>query len=273
MSLHPFALLVALLMASLPTLHASTPDSTQPAAVQLPDFTYQGRIERDGVPLDGNANFVFTLWDAQTGGNSIGTAIVENAYPVIAGLFTINLSFPGAFTGEQRWLQVSVDGTVLPRQTVATAPVAQYAMTATIGQSAGTVYGNNQLALAAGAAYTLVPGLTQTINVPQNAIVYVATDGGAQHTQTGTTNSLLDIGLFIDGALVPSAGQRRLVLSNTPAVAQVVGNWSLSLSRALTPGSHVIQVRAANPGAYTVNVSSGSAPQLQGQLTVLVIRQ
>lgn len=263
-------------------LFAPTPALAEPAAVQIPDFSYQGRLERNGQLVDGSANLVFTLWDAPSGGNQIGSAITENAYPVVGGLFTINLAFPGAFAGEQRYLEVSVDGTVLPRQPVATAPVAQYALTGspgpqgpagTTGQSATTVYGTGQLALTAGAGYTLIPGLTHTLNVPADAIVYLATDGGAQHTQTGTTNSLLDVAIFVDGVVVPSAGQRRLVLSNTPAVAQVIGNWSMSLTRTLSAGTHTITVRASNPGSYTVNVSSGSAPQIQGQLSVLVLKQ
>ena len=37
--------------------------------------------------------------------------VTEIDYPVIGGLFTINLAFHGAFTGTQLYLEVSVDGT------------------------------------------------------------------------------------------------------------------------------------------------------------------
>ncbi|MEO8012374.1 MAG: LamG-like jellyroll fold domain-containing protein, partial [Dokdonella sp.] len=50
------------------------------------------------------------------------------------GLFTVSLAFPGAFTGNQRWLQVSVNGQLLlPRQPVSTTPVAQYALNGNAG--------------------------------------------------------------------------------------------------------------------------------------------
>lgn len=269
-------LLIAALILPAPVMAAA-----QTAAVQLPDFTYQGRLERAGQLVDGSADLIFTLWDSVSGGTQLGTSIIENAYPVDAGLFTISLSFPGTFVGEQRYLQVSVDGTVLPRQAIATAPVAQYAMSGatgpqgaagTTGQSVSTAYGTGQLVLSAAANYTLIPGLTQTISVPSNATVFITSDGGAQHTSTAiNSSSVVDIGIYVDGVLVPSAGQRRVVMSNTQAVGQMIGNWNMSVSRPLAAGSHTIQVRAANVGTFTANVS-GSAPQMQGQLTVMVIK-
>src|SRR5690606_22550444 len=95
---------------------------------QLPDFTYQGRLEESGQPATGSYDFRFSLWDALTGGNQVGSTITELNYPVVNGVFTVDLFFPGAFVGEQRYLEVSVNGTVLPRQPVATTPVAQYAL-------------------------------------------------------------------------------------------------------------------------------------------------
>ena len=100
---------------------------------QLPDFVYQGRLVRDGITVDGTFDMRFTLWDAQTGGSMVGDPIVEDDYPIVDGIFSISLAFPGAFDGAQRWLEVSVDGVVLPRQAVSTAPVAQYALTGTPG--------------------------------------------------------------------------------------------------------------------------------------------
>ncbi len=102
--------------------------SIQGAAVQLPEFTYQGRLEVSGVPANGAFDLSFSLWDAQNGGNQVGTTIEEPAFPVSNGVFTVSLAFPGAFVGAQRYLEVAVNGTVLPRQPISTAPVAQYAL-------------------------------------------------------------------------------------------------------------------------------------------------
>lgn len=104
------------------------------SAEQIPDFVYQGKLEQGGVPANGEFDLVFSLWDAASGGSQIGDAFVANAHPVVQGVFSIGLSFPGAFTGTQRYLEVSVDGIVLPRQPVATVPVAQWALGGEGGQ-------------------------------------------------------------------------------------------------------------------------------------------
>lgn len=104
------------------------------AAPQEPFFTYQGRLEQSGVPVEGARDLRFTLYDAASGGAMVGTPIVLDDYPVLGGVFTVDLAFDGAFTGEQRWLEVEVDGVaLLPRQAVNAAPVALYALNGTPG--------------------------------------------------------------------------------------------------------------------------------------------
>jgi|GEM_PF-2033358 len=113
------AAVVALLLAA--TAAAQT--------AQLPDFTYQGRLTHNGLPANGHHDLTFTLYDAETGGNVVGTPIHEAQFPVVDGVFTASLAFPGAFGGQQLWLSVDVDGeTLSPRQAIATTPVAQYAL-------------------------------------------------------------------------------------------------------------------------------------------------
>ncbi|WP_313916382.1 hypothetical protein [Tahibacter sp.] len=105
---------------------------------QLPDFTYQGRLQQSGAPANGSFDLAFALYDEPTGGNQVGTTVTETDFPVVDGIFNVSLSFPGAFTGTQLYLQVSVEGTpLLPRQAVATAPVAQYSLSGSIGGPAG----------------------------------------------------------------------------------------------------------------------------------------
>ncbi|HUD42404.1 MAG TPA: LamG-like jellyroll fold domain-containing protein [Dokdonella sp.] len=101
---------------------------------QLPDFTYQGLLMREGQPANGPYDLAFALYDAQTGGQQIGTTQTEPQFPVANGVFTVSLAFPGAFTGTQLWLEVRVNGQpLLPRQAVATTPVAQYALSGNPG--------------------------------------------------------------------------------------------------------------------------------------------
>ncbi len=145
----------------------------------------------------------------------------------------------------------------------------------TTGQDVTTVFGTGQLAVTAATPYTLVPGLTQSVEAPAGVEVFVSTDGGAQNTDVGTTYAVIDLALFVDGQPSGFAGQRRVSMANTATLAQVVTNWSFARSISLSPGTHTIEVRVAgvDPNAAPANVSSSSAPQLQGQLTVAILRQ
>ncbi len=129
---------VRALMVALPGLQFCLGASPADAAPQLPDFTYQGRLAESGMPANGNFNLAFALFDESVGGNQVGATINEPAFPVTDGLFTVSLAFPGAFTGNQLWLQVSVNGlALLPRQAVSATPVAQFALAGSIGGPAG----------------------------------------------------------------------------------------------------------------------------------------
>lgn len=123
---------------------ALTANGAAIAAPQLPDFVYQGRLEQNGAPANGNFDLSFALFDAPTDGIQVGATVIENGFPVVDGLFSVSLSFPGAFDGTQRYLQVSVGGVpLLPRQAVATAPVAQFALSGSIsGPAGGALSGN-----------------------------------------------------------------------------------------------------------------------------------
>ena len=56
-------------------------------------FTYQGQLKQGGAPLEGSADFEFTLWDAAgsgdppTGGSQVGGVHAINAQQVAAGLW------------------------------------------------------------------------------------------------------------------------------------------------------------------------------------------
>ena len=90
-------------------------------------FTFQGRLDQAGQPFNGPVNLLFDLYDADAGGNSIGSQSL-NGVAIIDGLFTVKLNSSGefgsgAFVGERRWLKISVNGTPLsPRQELTAAP-------------------------------------------------------------------------------------------------------------------------------------------------------
>ncbi len=92
-------------------------------------ITYQGQLRQAGVPHSGTANLEFRLFDELTGGNQIGDAQEHLGWPVEDGLFQVDLDFgAGAFDGSPRFLEVTVNDTVLsPRQAIRPVPMALHA--------------------------------------------------------------------------------------------------------------------------------------------------
>jgi hypothetical protein len=157
-------------------------------------------------------------------------------------------------------------------------PYAMYAnkagAVASTGQSVYQALGTGQLSVTTGTtSFTLVPGLSLNVNVPSGCKVLIHTDGGLQCSATGHAYSVVDMSIHVDNV---SQAQRRIVAANTTGLAQVITNWSMDRMMTLAAGNHTFEVRAlyaTGSGASTANVSSGSAPQLQGVLTVTIIKE
>ena len=146
----------------------------------------------------------------------------------------------------------------------------------TTGQDVIEVYGTGQLTVtSAFTSFVVIPGLSTQINVPDDARVTLATNGGIQCTAAGAAYSAVDIALFVDGVASNQGGTRRVVAANTTTVGQMVASWSFSRTYTLAPGVHTIEVRAisGDPGSAAANVSSALAPQLQGVLTAMIVRR
>lgn len=142
----------------------------------------------------------------------------------------------------------------------------------TTGQYANTVYSTGQLAITQTlTTYTLIPGLTQTITVPANAKVFVSTNGGFQNAATAASHATADFAIFVDGTA--SSVQRQVVAANTPELGQIMTQWTLSGSFALSAGSHTIQVRARDAGGTANGNVAGTNDLIKGNLTVLIIKE
>jgi hypothetical protein len=140
-------------------------------------FTYHGELSRDGQPFDGRVDIGLELFDAENGGNLIGAPVNADQTRVDDGAFAIDVDFGGAFNGEQRWVEIIVDGeTLTPRQPVSAAPAVAFALggppgpTGTQGPTGAAgpagLQGNPGVGGVQGTAGPLTPIPTAALNGP-----------------------------------------------------------------------------------------------------------
>lgn len=106
-------------------------------------WTYQGELTSEGTPASGPHDLRFSLFDAVSGGNQVGTTLCSDNLPVNAGRFTVSLDFGPVIVGQKLFLEIEVredtgldcaDGTghtvLAPRQELTATPYAAYALAA-----------------------------------------------------------------------------------------------------------------------------------------------
>ncbi len=115
------------------------------AAAPMPTgFTYQGRLLDSDGPSEGEYDFQFRLFDAETDGDQVDTAAFAHELALIDGYFAVEVDFGSSvFTGDAIWLEIGVrpgeqedpnDYTILsPRQLITPVPYALYAASGTPG--------------------------------------------------------------------------------------------------------------------------------------------
>jgi len=89
-------------------------------------INYQGRLIKDGVPMNGTVNMEFKLYDQVTGGN-LKKTITLSSVPVYNGLFRTVLDLEGIdwTAGQTIYLEVKVGADVLsPREEIYAYPYA-----------------------------------------------------------------------------------------------------------------------------------------------------
>lgn len=184
--------LVILTLAWLSTLNPHL--SAAPLGTAL---TYQGKLTDGSPPANGNYDLRFVLYDADAGGNQVGSILTNAAVLVSDGLFTVPLDFGGGvFTGDARWLEIGVrtNGggnftTLSPRQPFTPAPYALYAPNAGTAATAsavapGAVTGpgiaTGQVVRSLNGlqdSVRLLPGTNVSVNAAGDAITISATPG------------------------------------------------------------------------------------------------
>src|SRR5437763_1333787 len=105
------------------------------ALAQGTAFTYQGQLNTNGQPANGNYDFQFHLYDAPTSGNQMPVVPTSPNVAVSNGLFTTGMDFgSNVFTGTVNWLEIAVQPhngggftTLSPRQQILPVPGAIFA--------------------------------------------------------------------------------------------------------------------------------------------------
>jgi hypothetical protein len=185
------------------------------AAPQTGVFTYQGELATDGSPANGSFDMQFRLLDANVGGVQIGATLTNLGLSVTNGRFITQLDFPGAFAGEERWLEISVRPagggayTVLtPRQRLTSAPYGTFALNAgnasnaataanalaLNGQPAGFYLNANNLAAGTVPSARVSGGYTNAVSFTNAGNAFTGNGGGL----TGLNASNLAVGTVPD---------------------------------------------------------------------------
>lgn len=103
--------------------------STQVISAQTSAFTYQGKLNDNNAPVNGNFDLEFRLFDVSSGGSALATIQRLNVV-VTNGVFSVQLDFgANAFNSSTRFLEIAVRPagvgsftTITPRQPFTSTP-------------------------------------------------------------------------------------------------------------------------------------------------------
>ncbi len=148
-----------------------------PQAALSSAFTFHGQLAKQGTAYTGSCNFIFSLWDAASGGTQLGGNQTINGVAVSGGVFAVVLNEAGqfgatAFNGSARWLatQVQCAGDAAPadlgRQALLSTPYALYAIEANHAATATQAEQANIATVANGVAASAGSSVVAAINDP-----------------------------------------------------------------------------------------------------------
>jgi hypothetical protein len=134
-------------------------------------FAYEGYLSETGNPANDIVDFLFMLYNDESGGTQVGPTVDANNVNVTDGEFNVQIDFgSNVFNGDARWLVSEVQGSgddrftrLTPRQKIMPTPYSIYA------QKAGEVIGGIGIQGTGTANY--IPKFTDTDSI-NNSIIY-----------------------------------------------------------------------------------------------------
>lgn len=258
--LTPFLLVISGLVLGFLLFYNGAAGQGEPApnAAVGDGFTYQGRLELENAPANGQYDLQFTLYDAADGGSMVGAPVTLPGETVVDGYFDVVLDFgPGVFDGEARWLQIAVREsgtgapytTLSPRQRLTATPYAlragSVAWSDVQDRPAGLDDGDDDTTYTAGAGLVLDGAEFAAEGSPLANVVVVAKSGG----DFTSIQAALD---FIDG-LGDAAADNPYLVYVAPGVYE----------EQVTLLAHVT-LEGAGEGATIIRWTGGSQAPWQG---------
>ena len=187
-------------------------------------INYQGRLTNSpsGTPVTGIKSMTFTIYDADTGGDSKWTE-THPTVSVVDGLFNVILGAgtpaepveDTVFSGANRWLEIIVSGgTITPRTKLASTPYA-FRVATVDGSSGGIISGDVSIQsdLAVSGKATIGPGHTNT-----GAYAFVA----------GQNNSATDDWATVSGGTSNTASHEYSTVGG--GVSNTASGWKSTVS-------------------------------------------
>jgi len=212
-----------------------------PAAPLGTAFTYQGRLNESGIPVTGQYDFQFSLWNSPTNGHVLAPALVVGGLSVTNGLFAALLDFgAGPVSGDALWLRIGVKPTgadtpfqvLSPRQPLTPAPYALWAASAgsapasaLTGTVADTTLSSNVVLLSSGGA-----GLTNV------TAARLATDAAAAFAPAWTNNQTL----WVDAVYGNDANHGLTPYAPVQSIARLLTINQAGYTLRFAPGTYYI---------------------------------
>jgi hypothetical protein len=196
-------------------------------------FTYNGKLNDRGNAANGSYDLCFTLYDAVTDGDVIGS-VTNTATRVSKGLFIATLDFGNVFDGSDYWLEIAVRkngygafSILSPRQPITPTPYAIYsakagsAATAQVANSASSVSAQNITG-------TIDPSQLSS-EVVTNGASGVTINGFFSGNGTGVTNISVNSLFMISNSIIAwgdnSAGETTIPAGLNNVIAIAAGSY------------------------------------------------